>query len=92
MKITSTANPAPLVTESEAGSDKGAVAAPKKGAAEAPAKAADCIELSATVRSRVPAGQRAERIAALKAGLAAGTYRVSSRQVAEKMLADGFEP
>jgi flagellar biosynthesis anti-sigma factor FlgM len=80
------------LTEAEHPKDQAAPTAPLKTTAKAPA-ARDTVDFSASVQAglRTTPEEQARRIAALKTSIAAGTYQVSSRQVADKMLADSFE-
>lgn len=80
------------LSEAEHPNEKAAPTAQPKTTAKAPA-ARDTVDfsVSAQARLRTTPEEQARRIAALKTSIAAGTYQVSSRQVAEKMLADSFE-
>lgn len=91
MKILSGLQQTAVLAEAEQQNEKKAPAAQQKPAAKASA-ARDTVDLSTTVAGiRTTPEEQARRIAALKTSIAAGTYQVSSRQVAEKMLADSFE-
>jgi len=67
-------------------------AATKAKAAAKPPRTADKVELSSSLTAGVQNQQelQAKRVESIKARIQAGTYQVSSRDVAEKMLADPF--
>lgn len=85
MKIADIAQTKPLQEVHDA-ENRQPAAAPKKRAART---VRDQVELSAAISGQSAARQeelQAKRIAAIKEKIEAGTYRVDSRQVAEKML------
>jgi len=88
MKITpETIQPRP-VQQVESRTDSQHGIAQNNSAAKNPKKG-DVVELSAALDQELTGRQeelQAERIEAIKAEVAAGTYQVSSRAVAEKML------
>jgi anti-sigma28 factor (negative regulator of flagellin synthesis) len=73
----------------ETKNDKAASVAKRKAATK-PSVTADKVDFSATLSAglKVQQAQQAKRLESIKSQLATGTYQVSSRQVAEKMLSD----
>jgi anti-sigma28 factor (negative regulator of flagellin synthesis) len=73
----------------ETKNDQASTAAKRKAVTK-PSVTADKVDFSATLSAglKVQQVQQAKRLESIKAQLATGTYQVSSRQVAEKMLSD----
>ncbi len=87
MKITELTQPTPL--QKVEGAAEGKTGLAEKAAAAARQKG-DVVELSATLDQQGTAQleeEQAQRAASIKNRLQAGAYQVSSRAVAEKMLA-----
>lgn len=82
----------PVLADPPTGDPKAAGTPPHKPASPG-TPTADRVQLSdaAQWRLKVQPADQAQRLAHLKASIAAGTYQVSSRLVAEKMLADGVD-
>ncbi|GFO59531.1 hypothetical protein GMST_18560 [Geomonas silvestris] len=92
MKIVPAQQHPTLLAETPASTQKSADTPPQKAASPG-TPTADRVQLSdaAQWRLKVQPADQAQRLAHLKASIAAGTYQVSSRLVAEKMLADGAD-
>lgn len=87
MKIQRTTPQGVAADTAENGAEKAAADRKRdSGAQQAPLT--DQVTLSPSLTEQVPSRQdsRAERVASVKARIEAGTYRVDSRKIAEKML------
>jgi flagellar biosynthesis anti-sigma factor FlgM len=88
MKILPGAQPAILAAETaENKTEQPAPATPKK-AAPKPPRSADQVDFSLPLSEALKSRQelQAKRVESIKAAVKAGTYQVSSREVAQKML------
>ena len=83
---------APLAETAENNTEKAASAAKRKDAAKPPRKG-DQVDFSALLTAGLKSqqDQQAKRVESIKARVDAGTYQVSSREVAEKMLKSGSD-
>jgi len=92
MKILPGSEQPTVVPETESKSEK-VVPFPKQKADTQRPVSADRVDFSdpITAGQKAQQEQQAKRIDTLKAQIAAGTYQVSSRAVAEKMLANPFD-
>jgi flagellar biosynthesis anti-sigma factor FlgM len=82
----------PTTETVESATEQLSSAAKRKDAAKAPRKG-DRVDFSASLAAGLKAQQdgQARRVEEIKARIDAGTYRVSSREVAEKMLKSGSD-
>ena len=84
--------PAPTAETAESTTEKVSSAAKRKDAVK-PSRKGDRVDFSASLAAGLKAqqDQQAKRVEAIKARLDSGTYQVSSREVAEKMLKSGSD-
>jgi flagellar biosynthesis anti-sigma factor FlgM len=84
--------PTPAEETTEPTTEKTAAAAAKKGSAKA-SRNSDRIDFSATLAANLKTqqDQQAARVESIRSSIKAGTYQVSSQDVAQKMLSNPFE-